>query len=76
MPVDKISDANKRLLIAASKSLLTGVGRIPSAIEQFQVAIHYRRTLTDEELAGLPAAWCAIPPIDEGGLGLVLERDT
>jgi hypothetical protein len=74
--VDELSESNKRLLITTSKSMLAGVGQIPSAVEAFQLAIHYRRSLTDAELAALPPEWCAIPPVDEGGLGTILERDT
>ncbi len=74
--IARLSETNKRIVIATAKALLHGVGQVPSAVEQFELAIHYRRSLTDEELAGLPAAWCAIAPRDEGGVGIVLERDT
>ena len=75
MPVARLSEMNKRIVIDTAKALLRDVGQVPSAVEQFELAIHYRRSLTDEELAGLPAAWCAIPPRDEGGIGIVLEVD-
>lgn len=71
-----LSDMNKAILIATAKALLRGVGQTPSSVEQYELAIHYRRGLTDAEVAGLPAAWCAIAPRDEGGQGIVLERDT
>jgi hypothetical protein len=74
--VDNLSEMNKAILIETAKSLLCDVGQLPSTVEQFELAIHYRRSLTDVELSGLPAAWCAIAPVDEGGLGIVLERDT
>jgi hypothetical protein len=74
--VAKLSEMNKMILIEMSKTLLHEVGQLPSTVEQWELAIHYRRSLTDLELAGLPAAWCAIAPVDEGGSGIVLERDT
>jgi hypothetical protein len=74
--IARLSEINKGYLIAAAKSLLSDVGQTPSAVEQYELAMHYRRSLTDEEIAALPQEWCAIPPVDEGGLGIVLERDT
>ena len=59
-----------------AKLLLAGVGQLPSAVELFQVAIHYRRALTDAEYARLPAAWCAIPAVHQAGRGVVLEENT
>jgi len=76
LPIGKLSEVNKRILIAASKSMLSGVGQIPSVVESFQFAIHYRRSLTEEEICYLPGEWCALPAIDEGGLGELIERDT
>ena len=76
LAIARLSEMNKRIVIATAKAMLRGVGQVPSAVEQFELAIHYRRSLTDEELAGLPNEWCAIPPRDEGGVGIVLERDT
>ncbi len=76
LKVAQLSEVNKAILIATAKSMLRDVGRIPSAVEQFELAIHYRRSITDEELTGLPTEWCAIPPRDEGGLVTILEKDT
>jgi hypothetical protein len=56
-----------------AKEELAGVGQIPSLLEQMDVAIHYRRCLTDEEMAMLTPEWCAIPAIDEAGYGKQLE---
>ena len=40
------------------------------------LAMHYRRTLTPEEIAKLPQAWCALPAMDEPGDGILLEENT
>lgn len=66
----------KRMCILRAKMLLNGVGQLPSSVEQMDIAIHYRRALTDDEIVGLPDAWCAIPPIHEAGHGLILEENT
>jgi hypothetical protein len=76
LPIGRLSDVTKRIAINTAKLLLAGVGMTPSAVEQMDLAIHYRRSLTDEEVAALPASWYAIPPRDEAGMGIVLERDT
>lgn len=59
-----------------AKQLLSGVGSVPSAVELHSVAVHYRRSLTDEEYARLPEAWCAIQAVHEAGRGIVLEENT
>ena len=74
--VVQVSDSTKRVMIKAAKLLLGGVGQIPSSVEQMQVAVHYRRALTDEEYARLPESWCSIPAVHEAGRGLVLEENT
>jgi hypothetical protein len=63
-------------MIRTAKKLLSGVGRLPSSVEQHPVAIHYRRALTEDEYARLPAEWCAIPAVHEAGRGVVLEENT
>lgn len=72
----ELSESTKRVAIKAAKSLLTGVGQLPSSVEQMQLAIHYRRALTDEEYSQLPQSWCAIPAVHEAGHGLILEEGT
>jgi hypothetical protein len=76
VPVDKLSASNRRVLISAAKKLLEGVGEIPSAVEQMELAIHYRRTMSYAEIALLPLSWCEVPAIDEAGNGLLIEKDT
>lgn len=76
LKVAQLSDVNKAILIGIAKSMLRDVGQIPSSVEQMELAIHYRRSLTDEELAALPADWCAIPAVDGSGNGILLEKDT
>jgi len=59
-----------------AKSMLAGVGQIPSELAQGKLAIHYRRSLTEAEIAALPQSWCAIPAVDGAGLDIILEQDT
>lgn len=47
------------------QSSLSGVGREPSVFHRGRVAIHVRRSLTDEEMTGLSCEWLAIPARDE-----------
>lgn len=70
------SESTKRVVIRTAKELLSGCGQIPSSVEQVEVAIHYRRALTDEEYATLPPSWCSIRAVHEAGNGIVLERNT
>jgi len=76
LKVAQLSDVNKALLVSAAKFMLREVGQVPSSVEQMELAIHYRRSLTDQEFAALPAEWCAIPAVDGGGQGIVLEQNT
>jgi hypothetical protein len=73
---DKLNPATRAAVVRELKQTLGGVGMIPSAVQRGVTAFHYRRSLTDEELAGLAPEWCAIPPVDEGGDGEILEQDT
>lgn len=50
-----------------AEDLLFGVGSGEWYRKLGDVAIHLRRRLSDEEIAGLPAEWLAIPAIDEAG---------
>ncbi len=72
----RLNHIQRKLVAEFSKSLLQGVGQLPSAVEQFEYAIHYRRAITDDEWKGLPEAWCAIPAVHQAGRGLVLEENT
>ncbi len=76
LTVDQLSESTKRIVVMAAKDLLHGVGQLPSAVEQVEYAIHYRRALTEAEFAALPEAWCAIPAIHDAGRGLILEENT
>ncbi len=76
LPIASVSEVTKRIALTTAKLLLAGVGQTPSAVEQMELAIHYRRSLTDEEVAALPEEWCAIPARDERGMGILLEVDT
>jgi hypothetical protein len=53
LPSRKLSAATKRIAIATAKVMLAGVGQGTPIVDQTEVAIHYQRSLTDEELAGL-----------------------
>ena len=76
LTVAEISESTKRVLIKTAKLLLGGVGEFPSSVEQMELAIHYRRALTEEEFSRLPQSWCAILPVHEAGRGLILEENT
>jgi hypothetical protein len=76
VPIDKVSEPNKRVLIKTVKSLISDVGQLPSSVEQAEIAIHYRRALTNDEYSELPPSWCAIPPVHEAGRGVILEEGT
>jgi hypothetical protein len=52
LPTRKLSSATKRIAITTAKLMLAGVGQ-GEEWDQTEVAIHYQRSLTDEELAGL-----------------------
>lgn len=69
-------ERTRRITIKAAKQMLYGVGQLPSLVEQFEYAIHYRRAITDLEWQGLPVTWCNIPAVHEAGGGVVLERDS
>lgn len=47
--------------------LLSGVGGTVEHGALYPFAYHLRRELTDDEIAGLDPAWCALPAIDDGG---------
>jgi hypothetical protein len=44
---------------------LRGVGVGETRIDYGEIAIHFRRRLSDEELRGLSSEWLALPAIDE-----------
>lgn len=68
--------SDRVLMMELAKAELSGVGEIPSALEQIKVAIHYRRALTDAEVSQLNPEWCKIPAIDLAGHGKILEENT
>jgi hypothetical protein len=76
LAIEEISESTKRVMVKVAKLLLGGVGQIPSSVEQMQLAIHYRRALTEAEYSRLQPSWCSILPVHEGGRGLVLEENT
>jgi hypothetical protein len=76
LSVAEVSESTKRVLIKTAKLLLGGVGQLPSLVEQMQLAIHYRRALTDAEYSQLSASWCSILALHEAGHGLILEEGT
>lgn len=75
MVVD-LNASTKRIIIRTAKELLHGVGQLPSLVDQHQLAVHYRRAVTDAEWSALPQLWCAIAAVHEAGMGVILERDT
>jgi hypothetical protein len=52
--LDRISAKKRNALIRTAKRLLDGVGQLPEVLEEFPLAVHYRRALTDKELTLLP----------------------
>ena len=47
--------------------LLRDVGIEPTRVDRSQRVVHVRRSLSNAEVAKLPAAWRAIEPVDLGG---------
>ena len=76
LTVEEVAESTRRVLVKTAKLLLEGVGQLPSSVEQMQVAIHYRRALTDAEYSQLAPSWCSIPAVHEAGHGLILEQGT
>ncbi len=76
LPMARVPESTQRIVIRAAKDLIAKVGRLPSSVERMELAIHYRRSLTDEEMALLSPQWCALVPHDRGGHGEILEIDT
>jgi hypothetical protein len=74
LTIAEISESTKRVLVKTAKLLLGGVGQLPSSVEQMQLAIHYRRALTDAEYSRLSPQWCSIPAVHAAGHGLILEE--
>lgn len=74
--VQDLGDSTKRVIVRVAKQLLEGVGQLPSLVDQHQLAVHYRRAVTDAEWSLLPQQWCAIAAVHEAGVGVILEQDT
>ncbi len=72
----QLSTGQRKCAIEYAKQMLQGVGMMPSTVQQNELAFHYRKSLSPEEIDMLPQDWCAIPPRDEGGSGIILERNT
>jgi hypothetical protein len=70
---EELSESTLRAVIRCAKDLLGGVGQKPSSVERMEVAIHYRRALTEAEYSLLTPAWCAIPAVHEAGHGEIIE---
>jgi hypothetical protein len=73
----QLTSGQRKLAIEFAKELLRGVGQFPSRVEHFsEYAVHYRRALTDAEVAGLPPGWMKLKAVDPAGTGIALEVDT
>lgn len=46
---------------------LLDVGQLPEQGLFYPLAYHLRRCLSDNEMATLDPAWCALPALDDGG---------
>lgn len=55
-----IREAKRHLFMA-----LMDVGREPTVLSMRRIALHMRRSLTDEEMGTLSCEWLAIPARDE-----------
>lgn len=64
---DKWTRQQRNEAARQARRLLTGVGGPVEETGLYPFAYHLRRMLTDAEIAGLDAAWCALPAIDAGG---------
>jgi hypothetical protein len=45
--------------------VLHGVGQEPTIVQPIRTVLHFRRSLTEEEMKMLTAEWLAIPARDE-----------
>lgn len=64
MPSEMLSRQARRKLKRLARGLLRGVGTTEERVEMGEVALHLRRPLTSEEIAGLPKAWLDSPAVD------------
>lgn len=66
VPVALWKSSVRAVVREALAELLNGVGEEPSREDSPRTAMHLRRSLTPEEIAGLDPAWLAIPAVDMG----------
>lgn len=74
-PTEFLSESNRRVAIKAAKQFLGDVGQLPSQLEQMALSFHYRRAMSDAEIALLPAWFCSFVPVHNAGHGILLERN-
>lgn len=67
VPRDKWTKQQRNQAWRVLNRLLDGVGMEVQIGQDYPFAAHLRRALTDGEISGLDAAWCALPALDEGG---------
>ena len=64
---DKWTRQERNEAVRQARRLIAGVGGSIEETGLYPFAYHVRRMLTDDEIAGLDQAWCALPAIDAGG---------
>jgi hypothetical protein len=66
VPTSALTRADRRIGAALALRLIEEVGFGPTREETKEVAIHARRSLSDDEIAALDPGWLAIPAVDMG----------
>lgn len=65
--VSSLDKPTKRFMVELARSLLEGVGDGQDYLGAGDCAIHFRRSLSPVEIAGLPQEWLAIEAVDMAG---------
>jgi hypothetical protein len=66
-PIQVKHVVNKKAGRSIGEGLLFGVGTGETYYKEGEIAIHVRRSLSEEEIAGLDPVWLAIPAVDMAG---------
>ncbi len=65
VPTDRWGDGVRHSANRLLTEALSGVGKEPTVTTMRKIAVHMRRSLSDEEMGMLTCEWLAIPARDE-----------